>query len=280
VLHNIYFWQKKDAYLRHLRRNSIKHFVAVSDYVKEYSVNHLGIDPVNVSVICNGLDRTGLIRPPEKVRLDRRLGSCKYFKIAHVANFQEAKRHPMIIAAFRRVADVFPDSTLYLIGDDQSNQELIAHVKTCIADARLQKNVILTGHLDRRQLSDILSDAHLGILASSFEGFSIATLEYTYFGLPCVLSDTGAAKYLINQYGNGLVFKSSVRSEDLSWAGIKRCCWEQYDSDAAELAHTINEILADYKPWAVRGALAGRKYNQYSIERTATAYCDLIRSQH
>ena len=48
------------------------------------------------------------------------------------------------------------------------------------------------------------------MLPSGFEGFSVGSLEYAYFGLPTVLSDTGAARRLADRYGHVVVAEGTA----------------------------------------------------------------------
>src|SRR5262249_50878354 len=91
VLHNAYYWQVGSAYVDLQRRNNILEMVAVSDFVKDYAVNHLRLAANTITTIPNGLDITGFVRPPIEFMNTRRLQTLHSPLLVFVANLNPEK---------------------------------------------------------------------------------------------------------------------------------------------------------------------------------------------
>ena len=191
VIHNVYHWQRDQPYFTNLRSRCIDHFVAVSDFVRDYARSTLLIAPARLHVIENGLSRQGLIRPLLPKLTRQRKATCDRPVLAHLANAHPQKNHIALLRAFGRLLQERPDATLVLAGGIDSSTDVGRRVEAEIETLALNGRVRRTGPLDRRAVSHLLADAHVGLLPSGFEGFSIGSLEYAYFGLPSILSNTG-----------------------------------------------------------------------------------------
>lgn len=277
VLHNAYHWQKGCLDIERERQKNIHSYVAVSEFVRDYCVINLHIPSEKTTVIHNGLNPMGLFRPPVPLMNAKRLAALSSPKIVHLANFHEQKNQRLVITAFSLMHNKFPTAKLSLVGAFSSNPSLHESVVSDIQSHGLRDFITLTGPLNRRELSRLLAEAHVAVLPSSLEGFSIASLEYAYFGLPSILSRTGAAEFLISQFGHGiLVDFPSIAPEQLCPARVSECSSLQDHEAAREIAHALESILHDYNFFIQRGADAAQSFHSYSIENTAKEYFKMI----
>ena len=205
VLHNAYFWQIGEAYAERQRRHNVDAVVAVSDFVKDYAVRYLHVPAHKITTIPNGLDASGLSRPALHAMNERRLQTVHTPILAFVANLHPQKNHRGVVEAFARVVGAFPGAILKIAGALDGNESLRRRLEATIRTQGLQQSVELLGQVDRASLSRLLAEAHVGLLPTRLEGFSVVTLEYAYFGLPSVLSNTGAAPWLAETYGHALI---------------------------------------------------------------------------
>ena len=133
------------------------------------------------------------------------------------------------------------------------------------------------GPLGRRELSRLLADAHIGLLPSMFEGFSIASLEYAYFGLPTIFSDTGAARRLTMRYGHAIIADTAaLPPEMLNDTRIERRAFDPDSSTVAGIAEAVRTILEYYANFADTARQAGRDWEDYSIEAMGRRYRNLL----
>ena len=277
VMHNAYSWQRDVPYFLDLRARCIDRFIAVSDFVHDYALASLSVPDERIRVIENGLSRYGLIRPPLQTLSRRRKTTVDRPLLVHLANAHPQKNHIAILRAFESILPDFPGARLVLAGVVDYTTDLGHQVRAEIAWRDLHGRVRCSGPLERREVSRLLADAHIGLLPSVFEGFSIGSLEYAYFGLPTVLSDTGAARRLRDRYGHVvLAGGAALPPERLDAGKIEREAFEPDSSTVAGIASAIREILANYDRFADSGQQAGMDWESYSIEKAARRYRDLL----
>jgi glycosyltransferase involved in cell wall biosynthesis len=272
VLHNAYFWQSGDAYVRQQRRNNVDAWVAVSDFVKSYAVRYLGLPADRIAIIPNGLDCEALSRPPIKRLYAERLETIDKPVLAHVANLHPQKNHRGVLRAFVQVLRKYPTAKLKIAGALDGNAILSERLEADLCTLRLGESVEFLGYLHRGALSRLLTEAHVGLLPSRLEGSSLVSLEYAFFGLPSVLSDTGTARWLTETYGHALLASGcALPPERLN-------AWTIDDdtSGSREVAGAITAILDRYPYWVERAAAAAADSCTYSMGLTAKRYAELI----
>ncbi len=265
VIHNEYSWQQDVEFFEAIRAETVDKFIAVSDPVREYSISNLAIKPERIVTIVNGLNIEGLIRPPLEVLHERRNGTFKASPtFVMCANGQAQKNHVLVIRAFMRLLKKYPQAKLQLAG----NLSVDEGVEKAIA-AELEKygspaNIDLVGSLNRRELSRLLANAHIALLPTKYEGFSIATLEYLYFGLPMILSDTGGAGYISQNYDNIIVDEKIVRSIGAPTT-----------NEVKSLASNMARMIREYPTFREKSELAARSYANYTVDAVCAGYLEL-----
>jgi glycosyltransferase involved in cell wall biosynthesis len=218
-----------------------------------------------------------LIRPPLELLCQRRLERLDSPVLIHVANINPQKNHRLAIHAFARLLTDFPNARLVICGASDHHPDLADAVAEQIATLRLDGKVILAGPTDRRRLARLLSEAHIGILPSSFEGFSIVSLEYAYFGLPTLLSMTGAAEEFLGRYGHGLIARSpAIPPQHLSHANVDARCRTDDEGSIEEVRQHMSALLGDYGNWMRKAASVAARCDEYSIDVTAERYRQVI----
>ena len=277
VIHNAYCWQRDLSFFSELRGRCVDRFVAVSDFVRDYALTALSVPADRIRVIENGLSRYGLIRPDLRQLSQRRATTVNRPLLVHLANAHPQKNHVAVLRAFERVLADHAGASLVLAGVIDDTTDTGRHVQAEIESRRLHDRVRCVGPLGRRELSRLLADAHIGLLPSVVEGFSIASLEYAYFGLPTVLSDTGAARRLTERYGHAVIADTAALStEQLESAGIERRALEPDTSTVSGIAAAAGTILENYAQFADMARRAGRDWESYSIEVVAREYRNLL----
>ena len=277
VIHNVYHWQRDKPYFADLRADCIGRFVAVSDFVADYARDALRVPADRLHVIENGLSRHGLIRPPLSRLSQRRRETIDRPVLAHLANAHPQKNHIALLRAFGRFLQVCPNATLVLAGVIDASTEVGRRVQAELDSLGLDGRVRCTGPLDRRAVSHLLARAHIGLLPSGFEGFSIGSLEYAYFGLPTVLSDTGAARRLADRYGHVVVAEGAACPPgELTPARIERGGIDPDPAAVDGIAKALGALLAEYDRFAGRAERAGLDWEAYAVEATARRYRELL----
>ena len=277
VIHNAYHWQRGNFKIAEIRDQLISKFVAVSDFVRNYSVKELNIESNRIVLINNGLNNIDLIRPPLELLRLKRVQTYAEPVLLHVANLHPQKNHRLIVSAFSYVKRVYPKARLIMAGAMNDYSELRTTLLADIERLGIGDSIELVGALDRRKLSRAMASAHIGLLPSMLEGFSIVTLEYSFFGLPSVLSDTGAAGELRNAYGHVEIADGcDLSPSELNAATIESALKRVSEKTILSLANAIQKILDEYPQYLDKALGAADQFSSYSIAHTAGEYSHLL----
>lgn len=124
--------------------------------------------------------------------------------ILFVGRIEYAKGIDLIIAAFSRLKDKYPDWTLELVGEiSPLFQSQVKDLTTRDLESRIK----LMGPLYGTELAGKYRSSKIFCFASRSESFGIALIEAMYLGNAVISSDVGAASYILD-YGNaGLIFE-------------------------------------------------------------------------
>lgn len=124
-------------------------------------------------------------------------------RIVCLANLKNPKNHIAILIAFRDLKLDEIGWSLHLIGKDyQDNYSL--KLKDFIKTNNLEKAVFIYG--SQNDVQHILSQATIGVLASTDEGFPVSLLEYGLAQLAIVSTNVGYCSEMIKDNSCGLLF--------------------------------------------------------------------------
>ena len=156
------------------------------------------------------------------------LKTPKNKRIVTVGRLIPSKNHKMLIDAFVRIANAYPDYTLTIYGDGISQQELNQYI--CELD--LKNRVFLPGN--EKNIFEKIADADLFVLSSNYEGMPNALIEAMCLGLPVISTDVSGAGDFIEDEKNGLIVEINNISQlvlalekMLSEDEFRRTCAEQ-----------------------------------------------------
>ncbi len=184
-------------------RHMTDHFHAVSQAVKDSTVETLGVDPANITVVKRGRDsdRLGRRSPERRSAARDMLGIPHDVPVVVTVGRQEyQKGHRYLIEAFARVISEQPDARLLIAGrDGHSTVEL----QKLIAVLGLESVVTLLGH--RSDVPEVLSASDLFVFPSLYEGLGGALIEALALELPVVASDLPALREVVREGENALV---------------------------------------------------------------------------
>ena len=127
-------------------------------------------------------------------------------RIICVANLKKPKNHIAILIAFQELKLHKLGWSLHLIGKDYED-----------GYSRLLKEFLKTNNLEnyifiynsRNDIQHVLSQATIGILASTQEGFPVALLEYGLARLAVISTNVGYCPEIVKEGFSGLLFNPS-----------------------------------------------------------------------
>jgi GalNAc-alpha-(1->4)-GalNAc-alpha-(1->3)-diNAcBac-PP-undecaprenol alpha-1,4-N-acetyl-D-galactosaminyltransferase len=120
-------------------------------------------------------------------------------KFVAVGSLKKQKNHRLLIDAFSRVCEKYPEKELYIYGEGLLRETLQKQIK----DLGLVSNVHLEGNAS--DVHNKIKDAYCFVLSSNYEGLSNALLEAMMMGLPCVSTDCAGSDEYIDNEKNGLL---------------------------------------------------------------------------
>lgn len=121
--------------------------------------------------------------------------------IVAAGRFSQQKNFPLLIRAFAKVADKFPEHRLVIYG--QGN--LLESYQSLAKELGVAQRVEFPGFV--ADMPQRLEKAGMFVLSSDYEGMPNALMEAMALGLPCVSTDCGGggAKFLVRDGENGLL---------------------------------------------------------------------------
>lgn len=111
------------------------------------------------------------------------------------------KNHFLLIDAFARIADDFPEVNLIIYGEGPLREQL----ETYINGKKLESRVSMPGNVSN--VEEVLRKAKVFVLSSDYEGMPNALMEAMTVGLPCISTDCpcGGPRMLIQNDGQGIL---------------------------------------------------------------------------
>jgi glycosyltransferase involved in cell wall biosynthesis len=182
VFHNPYWWQKGDLHLAKLREGFTA-YVCVSSYVRNFVLQILKLNPERTIVIENAIPAiTGLVRKKTEGRPHIFL---------NVGNFSEQKNQILLIRAFAQYRKQYFDfdAKLWIVGKGVS--EAIKEAITNIVEPEVWSQIEFKQAKNSAEMHEIYGRADYFIQPSTYEGFSLASLEAMAHNLPIAISMTG-----------------------------------------------------------------------------------------
>ena len=121
--------------------------------------------------------------------------------IVSVGRLFSQKNHELLIRAFARIADSYPNENLYIYGEGSSRKEL----QDLIVKFELQNRAFLPGSV--MDVNVKLSQAKIFVLSSDYEGMPNALLEAMAVGVPVISTDCpcGGPRTVIENENQGLL---------------------------------------------------------------------------
>jgi sugar transferase (PEP-CTERM/EpsH1 system associated) len=238
--------------LRRLLNPFVNRFVAVSEHLRRWLVDVVGISGQKVDHICNGVD-VERFRPrsdDDVSVLPEAFASDRQVVVGTVTRFSAIKDPLNLVEAFialcSRQETVRRDVRLVMIGDG----DLLEAARQRLAEAGLAAVSWLPGSRD--DVPELLRSMDVFVLGSLREGISNTILEAMATGIPVIASDTGGNVELVRQGSTGVLVAPG---------------------DRAALAAAISDYVHDPERRLHHGrASRDRVVSRFSIERMVEDY--------
>lgn len=187
-----YFWERfrrRVAYRWVSRRATM---VAVSQNLKDFIVERVGVSPRRVKVLYNGVDAHRHCDRVEVVECRKELGLPENHQVVGVVgNLYPVKGHQYLIEAIPAVLKICPNTSFVFAGRGQLETEL----KEQVCRLGVEDRVFFLGL--RPDIPRILAMLDVFALPSLSEGLSMAILEAMIAGKPVVATQVGGNPELV-----------------------------------------------------------------------------------
>lgn len=133
------------------------------------------------------------------------------YRIIDMARINEQKRQDVLIKAFSKVADEFPDWILELWGDDKTYPRYVSKLNNLIHENHMAHRILIKGVTQNPARVYIAAD--IFAFPSAYEGFGLALMEAMSAGLPAVgFKSCPAVNEMIHNGVDGFLADDSVDS--------------------------------------------------------------------
>ena len=203
VLQNTYMWfsddQKKEfAQAAHLTTA----FIALSDFVKEYSIKILGVPREKIIVLPCGIDTAAFAASGsinKRTQLRNELGfNYNDFIFLSVGSINHQKNHISTVHSFAKISSLLPTAKLVIIGP-VFEEYLLTEIMEFIEKNNLNDKIIYAGSIDGPQKFYTMADVFVS--ASFFEGGPLNFLEALCANLPIIITNVGLAQHFKRNLG-------------------------------------------------------------------------------
>ena len=189
----------------------------VSQPLRDYFVQRVGLDPSQVEVIANGVD-TELFAPGRPdLDLRRSWGfDTHHLVIGIVARFAPVKNHRLLVDAFSMLSSRVSEARLVLVGDGALRADLEAQVKAAGVEDKVHFAGALSG------LERVYRAFDVFVLSSVAEGTSLSILEAMATGLCVVATAVGGNVDLLSDDHGALTPTGEARGLALTLERVLR----------------------------------------------------------
>jgi glycosyltransferase involved in cell wall biosynthesis len=183
---------------RILRHAALIHYTAEAERAEAAL---LGVNVRSV-IIPNPVPDDGAPVPPGRFRAAHPELAGRRI-VLFLSRFDRKKGLELLLPAFARVLQRFPDASLVLAGSGDT--ALVAELQAQAGELGITDNIIWTGFLKGEDKRAAFTDADVFVLPSWSENFGIAVVEAMAAGCPVVVTDQVAIHGDISQAGAGYV---------------------------------------------------------------------------
>lgn len=185
-----------------------------------------------------------IVHIPNVVPQYEESSSVKNHVIINVGRVATEKRQHLIVEAFSKLKDRYPDWKVELWGPFDDESVYVKRLKQLINDHNLQTRVILCGTTNN--VSEKLKEASIFLFPSAYEGFSLALTEAMSCGLPAIgCLECPSVNTLIKAGENGYLCHDS----------------------AEEIAIKLEALMKDYNLRKMFGKNAKSSMKDYAAEK-------------
>lgn len=198
-------WQRRYMFGKWLQGNLVDMTVAVSEAVRQCLVTEYRYPAEKTVTIHNGIDLTSF--SDGTIRRGRSVDACastedQTVRIICVARLSPVKRIDILLEALAFLDKMGNNWTCAIVGGGPLESELVKKAQSL----GLTSKVRFTGHVEN--VRSYMEAADLAVLSSDKEGLPLSLVEAMACGLPCVVTNVGGNREVVQHGITGLVVEA------------------------------------------------------------------------
>ncbi len=178
-----------------LNRHATDRTIFVSKTIRQIYLDGRLVPPEKAALVPNGLEADWFSPAPHILRPEPDV------RFLFVGRMAREKGIENLAAAFKIVAGRMPAARLQTAGEGEKRGELLNAAET----GGWRKHLDLLGLQMRGKIRETMHTADVFVLPSDFESFSYTLLEAMACGLPCIATDVGGNRDLVEPDRTGLL---------------------------------------------------------------------------
>lgn len=199
----LFGWQTRYMFGKWLQGNLVDNTVTVSEAVRHRLVREYRYPAEKTVTIYNGIDLTPFSdrtapqgRPVNACDSDQTVG------IICIARLSPVKRIDVLLDALALLVKIEKDWACTIVGGGPLESELVKKAQSLGLGSRVR----FTGHVEN--VRSYMEAADLAVLSSDKEGLPLSLVEAMACGLPCVVTDVGGNREVVQHGKTGLIVEA------------------------------------------------------------------------
>ncbi len=176
-----------DTYTNWFFSKMNKTLVPTNEYMQK--LENKGFSKTNLGYFKRGIE-TDIFRPHSKT------AEKGFFKLLYVGRISKDKNLDFLIGFFEKLQKRIKDVKLEIVGDGP-------YFKTLYKKVKRNKDIILKGKIDYKDLPEIYNSADLLVFPSITDTFGMAVLEAQACGVPALVTNIGGPQEIIKDGETG-----------------------------------------------------------------------------
>lgn len=166
-------------------------FIACSKGVYEFLIKNTLFSKNKIHLVKNGTTIDSFYPQRNK--------SSEKIRLLSIATLNDVKNHSFMLIVVNELKKYLPNIELNILGDGANREKLLKEIKLL----NLEETVFLLGTVDNIQ--EYLSQSHLFVHTSSFEGLPIVFIEALASGLPIITTPCVEDGEIVKNGYNGFI---------------------------------------------------------------------------
>ncbi len=208
-----------------------------------------------------GIDMTRFSRRESVVKTAESLRNPNIFTFLFVGRIVRDKGINELVAAFKRLNEVFPKTRLWLVGSFEDNLDPVSTMtKSTIEN---NKSIEAVGEQSGDSLLAYYAASDCFVFPSYREGFPNTVIEAGAMDLPCIVTDINGSREIICQGENGVIIPS--KNEEKLYEAMKQMLTDENGREF--MANNARKMIAD-------------RFEQTFVRQCLYDFYDIILEKH